>query len=491
MISLSPSNSAAYAATRQLLALIQGKPTSTSSEPLCRHLATLEEGLRLRAPEAQAAAAKAGATGTSVVQALELEARQLGAPTLGAPRTIGGADEAIPQDAFEAACRSAVFRGIDASFKLCNLATAQGRLDALGCGFDGRCPLTLRVLMDGSETLARSHPTLEALRGLKPFVVDYLKYVLTVDPVTGSVPLHLLHHFALTQPDGTPAPLLTHLLKFQVLEANWVDAPYGLLGLKAAEDQVGEGQTINAANHYCQPEILDDLGPFMHTIFVGLGAAATSTLGFTMKTWVERYARHVRRATRLANDAERLSWLRRADRWFRASLELIGVLWKAAVHTSTPSTIGWGYVLPFDCEMAKGMDDAELHLKDMLEHRTHFDWLRPAGKTGNRYRLPLLSSAIISKKRSPEDLKQPSGARKVRRAEAAKSPRTKSRVGSSLGAEVLTNPRYSLQRRARSPTPGPTWPSHTTSFCLWAERFGTRRRKPNTTRCLGAASAGQ
>ena len=360
----------------------------------------LEEGLRVRTAEAQLAAAKAGATGASVVQALELEARQLGTPaTTNQGRGATTTDDAIPQDAFELACRSPTFRSIEVAFRQCDLSTAQGRLDALGSGFDGRCPLILRSVMEGSETLAKRHWLLEAFRELKPFTSEYMKYVLTVDPASGTVPLHLLHTFTLTQPDGSPAPLLENLLKFRVRDANWVDPPYGMLGLMAAQDQA-ESLSIDQKNHYCQPEILDDLGPFMHKVFVGLGAASTSSKGFTMATWVARYAKHVRRALSLANDAEKLTWLRRAVAWFLASLELVSVLWKSAVRSSTPGSTQWEFVLPFDCEMAKGMDDTELHLLEMLKHRTYYDWMKPEGRASNRYRLPLLASHTPKKRPS-------------------------------------------------------------------------------------------
>ena len=69
--------------------------------------------------------------------------------------------------------------------------TSAGRIHALGLGFDGQCPLTVRQLMEGSETLARCEPLLETLRSLRPFIPEYLQYAFTVDPSQGSVPQHL------------------------------------------------------------------------------------------------------------------------------------------------------------------------------------------------------------------------------------------------------------------------------------------------------------
>ena len=218
-----------------------------------------------------------------------------------------------------------------------------------------------------------------------------MKYTLTVDPDTAIVPLHLLNAYSLRQPDGPVAPLLAHLLKFEVLAGNYVDAPYGMLGLKAAREQ-SVAERVNPVNHYCQPAILEDLADFMHILFVAFGASATSVAGFTMKTWILRYLKHVKCATGLANDTEKIAWLQRADGWFRASLELVGVLWKAALHSSMPGSTTWDYVLPFDCEMAKSMDDAEANLRVLHQHRAHFEWMKGDSKPANLYRLPLLSS---------------------------------------------------------------------------------------------------
>ena len=67
------------------------------------------------------------------------------------------------------------------------------------------------------------------------------------------------------------APILEGLLKFQVLELNWVDPPYGHLGLKAATEQ-SSAANIHKADHCSQPDLLADLGDYMHTAFVALGA---------------------------------------------------------------------------------------------------------------------------------------------------------------------------------------------------------------------------
>ena len=171
------------------------------------------------------------------------------------------------------------------------------------------------------------------------------------------------------------APLLVQLLKFDLLAVNFVDAPHGALGLKAAKEQI-IAEKVNPVNHYCQPAILEDLSVFMHTLFVAFGAADTSVAGFTMKAWVLRYLKHVKCATGLANDVEKLSWLQRADGWFRASLELIGVLWKATLHSSMPGTAVWDYVIPFDCEMARSMEDAEANLRLLHQHRSQLSSAR-------------------------------------------------------------------------------------------------------------------
>ena len=177
----------------------------------------------------------------------------------------------MPQDAFEKACRGPAFRAVAAKVLSCNLTTAQGRIDAIGSGFDGKSVLTVRALMGGSETLAKRHSLLESFRGLRPFIPEYFKWTMTVDLTTGTVPTHLLNSFSFAQRDGTLAPILEGLLKFQVLELNWVDPPYGHLGLKAAKEQ-SVAANVNKADHYSRSDLLADLGDYMHTAFVALGA---------------------------------------------------------------------------------------------------------------------------------------------------------------------------------------------------------------------------
>ena len=386
VISNSASNSEAYGATRRLAALVDGD----ASEPLCPQLPSLEEGLRVRLAEARDAAAKPGANGGSVIRALEAEARCLGVSRGAGDKRELGAD-AVPQDALEKAGRSPVFRQVLQVVQGGSLTTAARRIAALGSAFDGKSPLTARMLMDGSETMAKRHPLLQTLFGLRPFVSEYLEYALTVDVGTGLVPPHLAR-FTLALADGSPCPLVTGLLKFGVHEINWLDPPFGMLGLKARREQ----QLISAVNpldHYCQPELLDDLGPFMHTVMVAFGAPAASTVGFTMAAWVARYTRHIRCASGLGSVAERVAWIKQADEWFRASLQLIQQLWKAAIHTTTPADTQWLCVLPFDNSMAKGMDAAEIALDELKAKRHQFAWMTPAAAgPSNPYRLPLLSA---------------------------------------------------------------------------------------------------
>jgi hypothetical protein len=200
------------------------------------------------------------------VQALEIEAHSLGARSNGAAPQAG-VGETVPQDAFEKACRGLAFRAVAAKVLTCNLATAQGRIDAIGSGFDGKSVLTSRALMDGSETLAKRHSLLESFCGLRAFIPEYFKWTLTVDLSTGTVPTHLLNSFSFSHHGAN----LEGLLKFQVLELNWVDPPYGHLGLKAATEQ-SSAANIHKADHCSQPDLLADLGDYMHTAFVALGA---------------------------------------------------------------------------------------------------------------------------------------------------------------------------------------------------------------------------
>ena len=413
VIAISASNGEAYSAARRLATLVEG----SAAESLCQQLALLEEGLRVRVAEARDAAAKPGADGASVVRALEAEARSLGV-RLGAGERRDSTDDALPQGALEQAGRTPIFRQINQAVLGCSLNTAAGRLTALGSSFNGLSPLTTRMLMDGSETLAKSHSLLETLRGLRPFVGEYLEYVLTVDVRTGSVPHHLAR-FSLAAADGSPCTFVAQLLKFGTATVNWLDPPHGMLGLKAAREQ-NQIAVVHAADHYCQPELLDDLGPFMHTVMVGLGAAAVSTTGFTAATWIARYARYVRCASGLATEAERLAWLLQGDGWLRASLHMIDQLWRAAIRTTTPATTQWLHLLPFDCKMAEGMDSAEKMLEELKAKRHEFAWLAPppAGPS-NPYRFPLLSAhqpkphtqqrQLGDRKQQPKDGKQVRG----------------------------------------------------------------------------------
>ena len=89
--------------------------------------------------------------------------------------------------------------------------------------------------MEGSEALARRHQLLETLRGLRPFIPEYVKYTFTVDVATRQVPEHLrLWTFA--RPDGSPPPIVSSLLKYDVAGPDWMDTEFGMLGLKAARE---------------------------------------------------------------------------------------------------------------------------------------------------------------------------------------------------------------------------------------------------------------
>ena len=386
-------NSHAYPAMCRLVALFGG----SDIESPCRQLSRIEEGLQLRSQQVYDAANKPQADGSSIVGALEAAEHLAKAPAEVAGGQLAGPQESpMPSsDALTKVCRSAPFIKVKREVEALNLTTSAGRINALGSGFDGRCPLTVRQLMEGSETLARRDPLLEALRRLRPFIPEYLQYAFTVDPSQGSVPQHLAK-FSLS-PARSECELTARMLRYGVHEVNWVDAPFGLCGMRAwrAATAFAQWEAVNPADHYCQPQLLDELGPFMHTAMVAFGAADVSTEGFTMRAWVARYARHVRRATGLTTVHQQLRWLIRADEWFRASLRLISTLWRAAIHSTDPAGTQYAYVLPFDCSMAMWMDGSEKALDERQQLRS-FEW-HPlhsidAATARDAYSLPLLSS---------------------------------------------------------------------------------------------------
>jgi hypothetical protein len=149
-------NNQAYMAMRRLVVLFGG---SEIKSPCCQ-LSRIEEGLRLRSQQVHEIASKPGADSASIVRGLETAENLAKAPAdMAGGQAAGPAESAMPSgEALTKVFRSAPFTEVKRAVHTLDATTSGGRIHALGSGFDARCPLTVRQLMEGSETLAQPAP---------------------------------------------------------------------------------------------------------------------------------------------------------------------------------------------------------------------------------------------------------------------------------------------------------------------------------------------
>lgn len=141
----------------------------------------------------------------------------------------------------------------------------------------------IRVLCEGSRTLAAKHDALTTLFQIRRYIPEYLSWSLVSTP-QGKLPSRLKDYSILgpVGDTGQPSPagqsFYTKLLKFDFQGMDWLHSPGGLLALKAARDgnHIPVGH-VDPADAYFIPEVVAELGQMVHQLLVAMGAAKEST----------------------------------------------------------------------------------------------------------------------------------------------------------------------------------------------------------------------
>ena len=413
-------------------------PSEMHDVPLKQRLPALEEKAASCAHLFAAAAVKPDATPDSVVAEVVAELRTLegGRPSRhggGGGGSSGDGQEEdtnsftpLRDDVADAALKSAAFRKMTGDIAGCDLATKQGRLDALDLGFNGDFPLTVRVLCAGERSLIRRHPTLGMLSDLRGEIAEYLSWCQTVDPATKTVPQRL-ERWSFTGPAADQRTQLDLLLRFSLAERDPFNAPSGVYALKALQSNNESCyRSVAAEDFYCTVQLIEDYRAFESSNLAALGVPMMlprGATGFTLGTWCDFYVSYLRKALTLRSEQEQLEWLEFGTTNFRAFLRVASNEIRKVVFSSRVSdvTVTLGALAPGDCQPAKNLRTRMANLERNLDFRDAFGYSGQSdagrgkggkgGKGGpaaiNPHVLPLISElkarlGHASKKRSGE-----------------------------------------------------------------------------------------
>lgn len=169
----------------------------------------LEEALAAREALLQESANQPGASASTIVSALLKERSMLvnaaGRPSDNSISSNPDGEMPLPSAfASEAAIlKSAEFRAVCVALASTDTSTLDGAREALLHGFNGKCVLTVRTLCSTTrmgDPVARRHPTLGILNGLRSARIDYFNFSLRVNLLTKQVPFRMTkYHFATVQ----------------------------------------------------------------------------------------------------------------------------------------------------------------------------------------------------------------------------------------------------------------------------------------------------
>lgn len=326
----------------------QGIP-ALSSTPIAAKLDSVEAALSPRLAALDEFAKRPNATAHSIVEAFIAErssANVLNPPVAARDNAAAEADGAAEPDA------SAVYRAI-ALEQFRNMAASVlkedhhsriGRLNAIASGFDGQCVLSVRMLCEGSRPLSLKHAALARLFDLRVHLAEYFNWCLTADK-SGAVPSRLAHYSIAGKPGESSSStvqragqtFLSHLLKFELESMDWFGSPGGLLALKAAQDG---GEAMAKAPHpddiYTIPEVVTELGDFIHQLLVALGASKSVDGGYTFADWTKLYVEHLLMAKKLRTRELRLQHLDRCHEYFLLALRHFSQELHSRVYCAQP-----------------------------------------------------------------------------------------------------------------------------------------------------------
>lgn len=236
------------------------------------------------------------------------------------------------------------FRRMAAAIDKEDVDTKIGRLNALAAGFDGQCVLGIRMLCEGGRQLSLKHPALAKLFDLRSHLPDYFTWCLTAD-ASGTTPSRLKEYAIVGPPDKPGSShsqreglvLLDRLLKFELDSIDWINSPGGVLALKAAKDGgKAVAKVVHPEDIYTIPDVVTDVGDFIHQLLVAMGAPKESANGYTFQAWTRFYVSHLECAKKLQTRELRLEHLDRCHEYFLKALRHYGSEIRARIYCAQP-----------------------------------------------------------------------------------------------------------------------------------------------------------
>lgn len=408
-------------------------------------------------------------------------------------------DSALDQtprgDAINAALLSEAFKSVANALSAADVSTRLGRMDAIAAGFSGQCTLAVRALCRPLKSIALTAKVsaLATLNDLHPHVHSYLTWILTANPATGEVPRHLQGYSIVgplgsdDRPSGEGQDFLSKLLSFDLASMDWIYSPGGLLSYKSYMDagtqlrpgplQAGKSLSarpeddVHPLDIYTRPEVVEELGVFIHRILTALGCAFAdqpdqAQRGATFRQWNQVYLEHLRRVSKLATMEERYEHLDHCHELYVKALSKAGAFLKGEVFSLLPATrnIDRG-VLRLDEEPYVSLRERQAAHGRLMELRAEYagflvrsgDTMMPAGafKTVLRSGNPALQSEA---KRLDEARR--SGSKRKR-----DDPPSHKKSGEAGGSSSNANPSGGTQPSSGPPAPGSqtaawTWIRH-------------------------------
>lgn len=377
----------------------------------------LEEALATRLALLQENANQPGATASTIVAALLKERSMLVSATGKSSEGSSGGhgqegDMPLPNaTASEAAIlKSPEFRAVCTALSSIDVSTLDGAREALLCGFNGKCVVAVRTLCSTArmgDPIAKRHPALGILNGLRSARIDYFNFSLRVNLATQQVPFRMTKYYFATVHS---TELLDAFLSFDFEQMDWIAAPHGLQGYRQYSNGWVAPITTDPRDYFCQPELMREFGKFGDRLFRALGCTVASTInGFTFDKLCDFFAEHLSMARRLVTLEEQYSWLQNAVNNFKAALIQIGTSLREKVYSADPASVTLTEVLlsrSAECIQACLLAEQQLEIgTDQRQNLAHVFTIPSSSQTPVSDSLPLLSQRTVrGKTQRPKEL---------------------------------------------------------------------------------------
>ena len=377
-------------------------PSGARDQPFLIRLPSVESALMENDSTLSIAAGATGATGETILTALLTEHLAVtagggGSGPSGTPAVPPSAIDAISEDTYSKALRHARFTAFVMAGAVHDTSTSTGRRSLILEGFSSGAGICSRMLVTGSEKLARRHAALGRLNDCREDLPSYFGYLHVVDPVLNTVP-PLLKEWKWNGLDGQDLVLMTQFLNFAFADMDWFNGANGINALVARRRNQKEAVSYtDPYDFYSTVQSIEDLSDFGHRCFCGLGAADTltsPTLGFTMKTWCEFYLAHIKLAFGLASLEEQVAWLEDAAIQFLIWFGLAAASLRRFIYGSNLDTATLGALTSSDCDPAQHLREKQVSLQTYNEGRNLFSWMQNSAskRPPSTVVLPLLSA---------------------------------------------------------------------------------------------------